>query len=78
MTFRASVVLTDLENTLPMLERNIDLNKKQWKTLGGTAQAQVLEWGKKINLKFKPEIILLTDCVYYEEVYTYAIEFHIN
>ncbi|XP_001604308.2 protein-lysine methyltransferase METTL21D [Nasonia vitripennis] len=66
--FGAHVVLTDLATVLPMLEKNIKANEKQWKSLGGVAEAQVLEWGKEVNnLNFKPEIILLTDCVYYEE-----------
>lgn len=61
--------MTDLENALPMLEKNIKANEKQWKSLGGVAKAQALEWGKEVKLNFIPDIILLTDCVYYEEVY---------
>lgn len=51
-----------------MLEKNIKANEEQWKSLEGVAEAQVLEWGKEVNLNFKPEIILLADCVYYQEV----------
>ncbi|XP_011499833.1 PREDICTED: protein-lysine methyltransferase METTL21D-like [Ceratosolen solmsi marchali] len=63
----AHVVLTDLESVVPMLKKNIIANEKQWRGSGGTAKAQILEWGKKIDLDFKPEIVLLTDCIYYEE-----------
>jgi hypothetical protein len=60
--------LTDLENAIPMLKKNIDANEKQWRRCGGTAKAQILHWGKTLDLDFQPEIILLSDCVYYEEV----------
>jgi len=63
----ANVVLTDLEEALPMLEKNIRVNEQVWKNLGGAAEAKVLKWGKDVNLDFKPDIVLLTDCVYYEE-----------
>jgi hypothetical protein len=51
-----------------MLKKNIDANEKQWRRCGGTAKAQILHWGKTLDLDFQPEIILLSDCVYYEEV----------
>lgn len=51
-----------------MLEKNIQVNEKHWKRLGGLAIAKTLEWGKERNIEFRPEIILMTDCVYYEEV----------
>lgn len=52
-----------------MLEKNVKANENQCTKFGGSAKAQVLEWGKELALNFKPEIILLTDCVYYDEVW---------
>ncbi|XP_014218219.1 protein-lysine methyltransferase METTL21D-like [Copidosoma floridanum] len=63
----ANVVLTDLKDTLPMLEKNVKVNKDSLAGLGGTAEAQVLDWGKEVKLNSKYDIILLTDCVYYEK-----------
>ncbi|KAJ8674864.1 hypothetical protein QAD02_010650 [Eretmocerus hayati] len=63
----ANVILSDLEGTLPLLQQNIQINETQWKNFGGSAKAVVLEWGKPCDLEFHPEIVLATDCVYYEE-----------
>ncbi|XP_058788842.1 protein N-lysine methyltransferase METTL21D-like [Phymastichus coffea] len=63
----ADVVLTDLESALSMLEKNVKANENQWKKFKGSAKAHILEWGKDISLNFQPDIILLTDCVYYDE-----------
>lgn len=67
--------MTDLESTLPMLQRNIELNEDQWKTGGGTACAKVLEWGNEIPLYLSCDIIVLADCVYYTEVHA-LLDYH--
>ncbi|XP_015606631.1 protein-lysine methyltransferase METTL21D [Cephus cinctus] len=61
------VVMTDLQEALPILRKNIEKNKKHWETVGGSAEGQVLAWNKNAHLDFIPDIILLADCVYYEE-----------
>ncbi|XP_015522597.1 protein N-lysine methyltransferase METTL21D-like isoform X1 [Neodiprion pinetum] len=63
----AEVVLTDLANVLPALNKNIEMNKDLWKQSGGSARAEELDWSKHAEIDFKPEIILLADCVYYTE-----------
>ncbi|XP_046740628.1 protein N-lysine methyltransferase METTL21D-like [Diprion similis] len=63
----AEVVLTDLANVLPALNNNIEMNKDVWKRSGGSARAEELDWSKHPVVDFKPEIVLLADCVYYTE-----------
>lgn len=65
--------MTDLEKTLPMLRKNVEINRKYWKCLKGFCEIQKLHWGSEIDLDYEPEIILLTDCVYYEEVNLHKI-----
>ena len=64
---RADVTLTDLPDFVPLLQLNIDNNKD---LLKGKAVCQALKWGDKIEDKTlcEPDLILLADCVYYEEV----------
>lgn len=50
-----------------MLQKNISANADKWEGIG-SVKAEVLDWGKEINLEFKPDIVLLADCVYYLEV----------
>ncbi|XP_012263632.1 protein N-lysine methyltransferase METTL21D-like [Athalia rosae] len=63
----AEVVLTDLANVLPALNKNIEMNKHHWKNCGGSAKAQELAWSKDAVIDFKPDIVVLADCVYYTE-----------
>ena len=69
--FRAHVIMTDLEKTLPMLKENVEINRKYWESLKGYCEIQQLDWGNKIDLDYKPAIVLLTDCVYYKDVILY-------
>ncbi|GFQ86717.1 protein-lysine methyltransferase METTL21D [Trichonephila clavata] len=59
----AEVILTDLPEVVPLLEKNIELNKA---VLKGAASASVLEWGKLEKIFPIPDLILVSDCIYYE------------
>lgn len=64
--------MTDLPDVVPQLEKTIDLNRAAWSDKGKIS-AVALTWGrnKPGDLEFihQPvDIILLSDCVYYEEV----------
>lgn len=74
------VLLTDLPEAMPLLERNITLN--QSKFVGGTeaVTCQVLAWGNendagkivqewKENESDDPILILASDCVYWSELH---------
>lgn len=62
----ADVVLTDLKSCLELMRQNINNNIT---VLKGKADAQVLEWGRNTS-EFQPlpDIILMADLIYYEEV----------
>ncbi|XP_014233390.1 protein-lysine methyltransferase METTL21D-like [Trichogramma pretiosum] len=65
--YGAHVVLTDLDDALPYTEKTARQNRNEYEKCGGTVDCRVLKWGKEIDLDFQPEIILVSDCVYYEE-----------
>ncbi|CAL1273610.1 unnamed protein product [Larinioides sclopetarius] len=59
----AEVILTDLPEVIPLLEKNIEQNKN---IIKGAATASVLEWGK-LDKNFPiPDLILVSDCIYYD------------
>lgn len=61
--------MTDLPEEIAQLQNNIDVNENIWKECGGHARAIELEWGNnKGNCIQCPDILLVADCVYYEEV----------
>lgn len=69
--YGAEVVLTDLPDVVPQLEKTIDINRMAWNGRG-TLSAAALTWGKdgQVNseiLKQPIDFLLLSDCVYYEE-----------
>lgn len=67
--FRAQVTLTDLPEALPLLRKNINENKFKISSMGGYAIAEALIWGETSPLfDEKYDMVLLADCVYYEEV----------
>ncbi|XP_033224513.1 LOW QUALITY PROTEIN: protein-lysine methyltransferase METTL21D-like [Belonocnema kinseyi] len=72
--FGADVLMTDLEKAMPMLNKNAKLNQSHWKKSNGSVETEVLEWGKDLPKNFTPELVLLTDCVYYEESTTPLME----
>ncbi|XP_049870831.1 protein N-lysine methyltransferase METTL21D-like [Pectinophora gossypiella] len=68
-TLGAQVTLTDLPEALPLLRLNINENKSKISSMGGYAIAESLVWGDTSSEILKEEfnMILLADCVYYEE-----------
>lgn len=68
--FRAQVTLTDLPEALTLLRHNINENKTKIASMGGYALAESFVWGDITSeiLMEEFDLILLADCVYYEEV----------
>ncbi|KAL3279541.1 hypothetical protein HHI36_017048 [Cryptolaemus montrouzieri] len=62
----ATVVSTDLPDCIPFLELNINKNRNVW-SKHGKLTTKSLIWGRDEELEFVPDMILLADCVYYEE-----------
>lgn len=64
--------MTDLPDVVPQLERTAELNKAAWSSAGGNLRTAALNWGLErtalLELVKPPDILLLSDCVYYEEV----------
>lgn len=70
----ARLLLTDLPEAMPLLQRNIELNQST-----SNVQAQVLSWGHKDDIQQAlewvqqepniPLLIIASDCVYFEELY---------
>ncbi|KAK8045133.1 hypothetical protein PG993_005157 [Apiospora rasikravindrae] len=61
------VYVTDQVNMLPLMEKNVALNK-----LGSRVQPAVLNWGEPLGadvVNFKPDVILAADCVYFEPAF---------
>ncbi|KAK8120533.1 hypothetical protein PG999_004653, partial [Apiospora kogelbergensis] len=61
------VYVTDQVNMLPLMEKNVALNK-----LGSRVQPAVLNWGEPLGadvVSFKPDVILAADCVYFEPAF---------
>lgn len=65
--FGANVLMTDLESAMPALNKNVKLNENHWQKSSGSVKTEIFEWGKELPKNFTPDIVLLTDCVYYEE-----------
>nr|XP_008526307.1 PREDICTED: protein-lysine methyltransferase METTL21D [Equus przewalskii] len=64
-SYRADVVVTDLEELQDLLKRNINMNKH---LVTGSVQAKVLKWGEETeDFPSPPDYILMADCIYYEE-----------
>lgn len=66
-TLGANVLLTDLPHILPILEKNVELNKESYPEISGMAKVLSLPWGEKTKLEQIPDLILLSDCIYYKE-----------
>ncbi|XP_022251808.1 protein-lysine methyltransferase METTL21D-like [Limulus polyphemus] len=61
----ASVLLTDLPALLPLLELNLTENGDK---LQGNTEARILKWGQDVSAFVKPDIILVADCIYYQQL----------
>lgn len=70
LNFSGQVTLSDLPETLPLLRLNINENKQKISSMGGYAIAESLVWGDNTSeiLKEEFDMVVLADCVYYEEV----------
>lgn len=68
-TLGAQVTLTDLPEALTLLRYNINENKSKIASMGGYAIAESLVWGDSTSelLQEEFDLIVLADCVYYEE-----------
>jgi hypothetical protein len=74
--FECRVLLTDLPEAMPLLTRNIELNRNRF-LLGETAvEAQVLSWGNERDAQATlawigdgPFLIIASDCVYFQELH---------
>ncbi|XP_026330188.1 protein-lysine methyltransferase METTL21D-like [Hyposmocoma kahamanoa] len=75
-TLGAQVTLSDLPETLPLLRLNINENKTKISSMGGYAIAESLIWGDNTSeiLKEEFDMVVLADCVYYEEALEPLIE----
>jgi len=62
----ARVVLTDLEIYLGQLQENIEANKD---VLKGDVEAKSLDWEQEVgaSLRGQADLLLVSDCVYYEQ-----------
>ncbi|XP_041968466.1 protein-lysine methyltransferase METTL21D-like [Aricia agestis] len=75
-TLGAQVTLTDLPEALPLLRLNIAENKSKIGSMGGYAIAESLVWGDTNSEIQKQEfdMIVMADCVYYEDAINPLIE----
>ncbi|XP_023017560.2 protein N-lysine methyltransferase METTL21D [Leptinotarsa decemlineata] len=63
----ANVLLTDLPVAIPLMSKNVETNKVAWQQSQGNVETMTLIWGEEADIKCSPDIILLTDCIYYKE-----------
>jgi hypothetical protein len=80
--FPAHVLLTDLQEALPLADRNIELNCERFQAGPQAVQSRVLRWGdtgdgdsmlrewyQQLPTSESPLLILGSDVVYFEELY---------
>ncbi|CAN7998752.1 unnamed protein product [Ixodes hexagonus] len=58
------VVLTDLPEFLPLIDKNTSANKE---LLKGKVEARALTWGSDVQDFKTPDVLLMSECVYYEK-----------
>ena len=66
--FRANVILTDLNELLDLLNKNLTENKS---LISSRCQIKELNWlnHENISKEFdKQRIVIIADCIYYEQV----------
>ncbi|XP_074656634.1 protein N-lysine methyltransferase METTL21D-like [Tubulanus polymorphus] len=62
----ANVIVTDLEEFVPLLKMNVDANENL--LAAGSAAVRTLKWGQDLSPEFeRPDLIFMADCIYYEE-----------
>lgn len=64
-SFGNTVILTDLAQFVPLMEKNIRENEH---SLKGKVEARTLEWGTIPEGYGTPDCLLLSECVYYQKV----------
>ena len=76
--FDTQVLITDLPEAMPLLKRNIQLNRKKFRAGPDAVQARVLAWGNEDHASQVvqewqspdcPVLVLASDCVYYAELH---------
>ena len=69
---RANVTVTDLPEFVPLMDYNIRDNTA---SVTGTIRAASLTWGSAAGREVPaaPDMVLLADCIYYEEVGTCSV-----
>lgn len=65
--FRADVTITDLDELVELMQYNIDKNQALIDERQGMCRSAELTWGKECKDK-AADLILMADCIYYEEV----------
>ncbi|ESO10175.1 hypothetical protein HELRODRAFT_109498 [Helobdella robusta] len=60
----ADAVITDLEEFISLMELNI---KNNLHIISGTIEARCLRWGSDVSDLSSPDILLVSDCLYYDE-----------
>ena len=60
--------MTDLPEFLPLMEYNTQANMGIVKESSGKLSAEALVWGEDVSRFLRPKLIVLADCIYYEEV----------
>ncbi|XP_065157485.1 protein N-lysine methyltransferase METTL21D-like [Atheta coriaria] len=64
----ANVTLTDLPETLTILNDNIAFNRDTINSSQGSVTARVLNWSDKLDISANDyQLIILSDCVYYSK-----------
>ncbi|KAK3576637.1 hypothetical protein CHS0354_023156 [Potamilus streckersoni] len=63
-SYGADVTMTDLPEFIPLIQLNIDTNKNLFVS---KVTATALPWGRLQNIDEDYDIILLADCIYYDE-----------
>lgn len=59
------MIATDLDELIPLIERNIEENKH---LISGNLKAQALRWEDDVSHLKEPQLILASDCLYYDKV----------
>jgi len=63
----ASVVVTDLDSLVPLLDHNINQNNRMISAGTGSISARPLCWGTEPDADlFHPHFLILANCIYYE------------
>eukprot|EP00794_Sanderia_malayensis_P012015 gene12015-13255_t len=61
----AHVTITDLEDFVPLMQKNIEHNKNRLRSCN--VNAKTLKWGTDFKITDKYDFILMADLIYYDE-----------